>query len=112
MFLAVCTENRCPRDRRLIESCDRPAGRKRSPGGPRGVSLPAFGISRRRAGVDPCERAGLHRVRGMVESRIAGFYRWPLERRREHLAQLLGRPPGALTALDPEALSLELADKL
>lgn len=48
----------------------------------------------------------------MVESRIAGFYRWPLDERRRHLAELLGRDASTLSALDPEALSLELADKL
>lgn len=45
----------------------------------------------------------------MVESRLAGFYRWPMERRRAHLEALLGHP---IAALDPEALPLALADKL
>lgn len=48
----------------------------------------------------------------MVETRIAGFYRWPLDRRRTHLAAMLGREVGALAALDPETLSVELADTL
>ncbi len=48
----------------------------------------------------------------MVETRIAGFYRWPLERRRAHLATILGRDLSSLTALDPETMSLALADTL
>ena len=45
----------------------------------------------------------------MVESRIPGFYGWPLEERRRVLRELTGVDT---TALDPGALSLELADKL
>jgi hydroxymethylglutaryl-CoA reductase len=48
----------------------------------------------------------------MVETRIAGFYRWPLERRRAHLAKILGREVSELAPLDPETLSTELADTL
>lgn len=48
----------------------------------------------------------------MVESRIAGFYRWPLERRRQHLATLLGRDVAGLGPLDPDGLPIALADKL
>lgn len=47
-----------------------------------------------------------------MESRISGFYRWPLTRRRETLARLLGRPVAALAPLDPGALPLEQADHL
>lgn len=47
-----------------------------------------------------------------MESRISGFYRWPLARRREALAQLLGRPVDDLAALDPEGLPLAQADQL
>src|SRR5215468_2089946 len=50
--------------------------------------------------------------RRMVESRLPGFYRWPLEKRRTELGRLLGLEPSTLRALDPETLSLELADKL
>ena len=45
-------------------------------------------------------------------SRYPGFYQWPLSRRRETLAQLLGRPTDALAVLDPDALTLTVADKL
>jgi hydroxymethylglutaryl-CoA reductase len=47
-----------------------------------------------------------------MESRLPGFYRWPIERRRAHLVQLLGHGASSFTALDPGALSLALADKL
>ncbi|MEM7677890.1 MAG: 3-hydroxy-3-methylglutaryl-CoA reductase [Myxococcota bacterium] len=45
-------------------------------------------------------------------SRYPGFYRWPIARRRETLAQLLGTDHTELAALDPDSLSLTLADKL
>lgn len=45
----------------------------------------------------------------MVDSRIPGFYGWPLERRRQVLGELTGQ---TLNALDPGALELSLADKL
>lgn len=48
----------------------------------------------------------------MVESRIAGFYRWPLAERRACLAALIGHDVSALGVLDPSTLALELADKL
>ena len=46
----------------------------------------------------------------MVDSRIPGFYGWPLEERRAMIAGLLGSQ--ALEHLDPNALELSLADKL
>ncbi|MBX2811880.1 MAG: hydroxymethylglutaryl-CoA reductase, degradative [Myxococcales bacterium] len=45
----------------------------------------------------------------MVNSRIPGFYGWPLAERRRVLTELTGLQ---LTALDPGALELSLADKL
>lgn len=48
----------------------------------------------------------------MAESRLPGFYTWPLERRRETLARLTGRSLSDLALLDPGALSLEVADQL
>src|SRR5262245_61432428 len=47
-----------------------------------------------------------------METRIAGFYRWPLAERRAHLAAMLGREISELGALDPDTLSVELADAL
>ncbi len=46
----------------------------------------------------------------MVDSRIPGFYGWPLEDRRRALTDLTGIHD--LGALDPGTLDLELADKL
>ena len=46
----------------------------------------------------------------MVDSRIPGFYGWPLEERRRVLSTLTGLDD--LSALDPGALDLALADKL
>lgn len=48
----------------------------------------------------------------MADSRLPGFYTWPLARRRQTLAQLLGRSLSDLSPLDPGALSLEVADQL
>ncbi len=48
----------------------------------------------------------------MTDSRLPGFYTWPVEKRRSVLAELLGRPVDDFGALDPDALALELADKL
>lgn len=61
--------------------------------------------------VDGRGRGSLHRQK-MVETRIAGFYRWSLEKRRAHLATILGRDLSSLSALDPETTSLALADTL
>jgi hydroxymethylglutaryl-CoA reductase len=47
-----------------------------------------------------------------VTSRLPGFRRATIAERRAELARLLDRPASAFDALDPEALSLELADKL
>ncbi len=47
----------------------------------------------------------------MTKSRIPGFYSWSLQKRRQTLAELTGHT-GAFDALNPGALSLELADKL
>jgi hydroxymethylglutaryl-CoA reductase len=46
----------------------------------------------------------------MVDSRIPGFYGWPLEERRRVLRELTGIE--SLTALEPATLELALADKL
>lgn len=46
----------------------------------------------------------------MVDSRIPGFYGWPLEERRQRLAELVGVDD--LGPLEPGALELEVADKL
>src|SRR5687768_10188348 len=62
--------------------------------------------------VDPRDSEAYIPSRIMVESRIAGFYRWPIERRRAHLAKLLGKEAADLRALDPAALPLEVADRL
>lgn len=48
----------------------------------------------------------------MTDSRLPGFYKWPVEKRRSVLAELLGRPVYDFAALDPDTLALELADKL
>ncbi|MEQ9496355.1 MAG: hydroxymethylglutaryl-CoA reductase, degradative [Deltaproteobacteria bacterium] len=48
----------------------------------------------------------------MTDSRLPGFYKWPVEKRRSVLAELLGRPVDDFGALDPDALALALADKL
>ena len=45
----------------------------------------------------------------MVDSRIPGFYGWPLDARRRALEELTG---AELSALNPGALELSLADKL
>ncbi len=45
-------------------------------------------------------------------SRFPGFYKWPLSRRRDTLVQLLGCSVDDLSALDPEALSISIADKM
>ena len=47
-----------------------------------------------------------------IGSRHPGFYKWPLERRRRTLAELLDCSPDALADLDPDALTLTVADKL
>lgn len=48
----------------------------------------------------------------MADSRLPGFYTWPIPRRRQTLAQLLGRSLPDLAPLDPGALPLEVADRL
>ena len=48
----------------------------------------------------------------MGRSRVPGFYKWPVEERRSVLAELIGRPLNDFALLDPDALSVELADKL
>jgi hydroxymethylglutaryl-CoA reductase len=48
----------------------------------------------------------------MPTSRLPGFHGWSLQRRRETLAQLFGRPLADLAPLEPGALATELADKL
>lgn len=45
-------------------------------------------------------------------SRYPGFYRWPLAQRREAVARLIDCAPDALEVLDPDGLSLSVADKL
>jgi hydroxymethylglutaryl-CoA reductase len=48
----------------------------------------------------------------MTTSRLPGFRRASIRERRIELARLFGLSEAAFDALDPEALSLELADKL
>lgn len=48
----------------------------------------------------------------MADSRLPGFYTWPVEQRRSVLAELSSRPLSDFEALDPDTLTLELADKL
>src|SRR5688572_19863184 len=48
----------------------------------------------------------------MSTSRLPGFRRASIRERRAELARLLGRPETDFDALDPDALSLELADQL
>ena len=47
-----------------------------------------------------------------IGSRHPGFYKWPLAQRRDVLSTLLGCSPDVLGALDPDALTLTVADKL
>lgn len=47
-----------------------------------------------------------------MESRISGFYRWPVAQRRDALASLMGRSGSELAALDPGGLPLAQADHL
>src|SRR5262249_44157744 len=75
--------------------------------------VPRFGCTpaRVRGPRNPAQGLGPWRRR-MSSSRIAAFYRLPVEERRRKLAEALGLTPAEVSALLPDALPVEVADTM